>query len=32
VYEILEENGFQVTLVNARHYKNVDAQKTDVQD
>jgi len=32
VYEILEENGFQVTLVNARHYKNVDAQKTDVKD
>jgi transposase len=32
VYEILEQNGFHVTLVNARHYKNVSAQKTDVKD
>ncbi len=32
VYEVLEEYGFTVTLVNARHYKNVDGQKTDVQD
>ena len=32
VYEILEQNGFQVTLVNAKHFKNVDAQKTDVKD
>jgi transposase len=32
VYEILEQYGFNVTLVNARHYKNVDAQKTDVKD
>jgi transposase len=32
VYEILEQNGFIVTLVNARHYKNVDGQKTDIQD
>ncbi len=32
VYEILEEYGFKVTLVNARHYKNVDGQKTDVKD
>src|SRR5688572_5575701 len=29
VYEILEQSGFKVTLVNARHFKNVDAQKTD---
>lgn len=32
VYEILEQQGFKVTLVNARHFKNVDAQKTDVKD
>ncbi len=32
VYEILEQYGFKVTLVNARHYKNVDGQKTDVKD
>lgn len=32
VYEILEQHGFQVTLVNARHYKNVVGQKTDVKD
>lgn len=32
IYEILEQQGFQVTLVNARHFKNVDAQKTDVKD
>lgn len=32
VYEILEQLGFKVTLVNARHYKNVDGQKTDVKD
>ena len=32
VYEILEQNGFKVTLVNAKHFKNVDAQKTDVKD
>lgn len=32
VYEILEQRGFKVTLVNARHFKNVDAQKTDVKD
>jgi len=32
VYEILENNGFAVTLVNARHYKNVAGQKTDVKD
>jgi transposase len=32
VYEMLEKYGLNVTLVNARHYKNVDAQKTDVRD
>lgn len=32
VYEVLEQYGFKVTLVNARHYKNVDGQKTDVKD
>lgn len=32
VYEILEQQGFHVTLVNAQHFKNVDAQKTDVKD
>ena len=32
VYEILEQQGLQVTLVNAKHFKNVDAQKTDVRD
>lgn len=32
VYQILEESGFIVTLVNARNYRNVDGQKTDVKD
>lgn len=32
VYEVLEQSGFTVTLVNARHYKNVDGHKTDVKD
>lgn len=32
VYEILEQQGFHVTLVNAQHFKNVNAQKTDVKD
>ena len=32
LYELLEQHGFKVTLVNARHYKNVDGQKTDVKD
>lgn len=32
IYEILEQEGFMVTLVNAKHFKNVDAQKTDVKD
>lgn len=32
LYEILEECGFQVCLVNARHLKNVSGRKTDVLD
>lgn len=32
VFEVLEEAGFVVTLVNARNYRNVDGQKTDVKD
>jgi len=31
-YEILEARGFQVSLVNARHLKNVPGRKTDVWD
>lgn len=31
-YEILEERGLEVLLVNARHVKNVPGRKTDVQD
>ena len=30
VYEILEADGFEVLLVNARHVKNVAGRKTDV--
>jgi transposase len=32
VYEILEERGFEVLVVNARHLKNVPGRKSDVQD
>jgi transposase len=32
VYEILEQRGINVTLVNAKHFKNTEAQKTDVKD
>jgi transposase len=32
LYEILEEHGFEVVLVNARHVKNVPGRKTDVLD
>ena len=32
LYELLESNGFDVKLVNARHVKNVSAHKTDVLD
>lgn len=31
-FEVLESNGFDVRLVNARHVKNVSAHKTDVLD
>ena len=31
-YEILEERGLEVLLVNAQHVKNVPDRKTDVQD
>jgi transposase len=32
LYEILEERGFEVVLVNARHVRNVPGRKTDVVD
>jgi len=32
LYQILDEYGFEVYLVNARHYKNVPGRKTDVCD
>ena len=32
VYQILEQKGFEVILVNARHIKNVPGRKTDVHD
>src|SRR5271165_4583498 len=32
LYEILEERGFQVYLVNARHTKNLPGRKSDVQE
>lgn len=32
IYELLEERGFEVYLVNARHLKNVPTKKTDVLD
>ena len=32
LYELLEEEGFEVCLVNARHLKNVTGRKTDVLD
>jgi transposase len=32
VYEILEQRGFEVLLVNARHVRNVPGRKTDVND
>ena len=32
IYEILEERGIEVVLVNARHVKNVPGRKTDVVD
>src|SRR6202035_1128818 len=32
IYEILEERGMQVYLVNARHTKNLPGRKSDVQE
>lgn len=32
LYDILQERGFEVILVNARHVKNVPGRKTDVLD
>jgi transposase len=32
LYEKLEQHGLVVTLINPQHFKNVDAQKTDVKD
>ena len=32
IYDILEERGFQVVLVNAQDFKNVPGRKTDVAD
>ena len=32
LYEVLEEHGLSVTLINPRHFKNVAGQKTDVKD
>lgn len=32
IYELLEERGFQVYLVNARQLKNVSGKKTDILD
>ena len=32
LYEMLEQHGLTVTLINPRHFKNVHAQKTDVKD
>lgn len=32
LYQILEDSGFEVFLVNARHYRNVPGRKTDVAD
>jgi transposase len=32
LYEILEQHGIEVTLINPKHFKNVAGQKTDVLD
>lgn len=32
LYEVLESYGIEVSLVNPKHFKNVDGQKTDVKD
>ncbi len=31
-YEVLEARGFQVFVVNARHFKNAPGRKSDIQD
>ena len=32
IFQMLEDAGFEVCLVNARHYQNVPGKRTDVQD
>lgn len=32
LYELMEKEALSVTLVNPKHFKNVDAQKTDIKD
>src|SRR5690606_22276673 len=32
LYEVLEQEGFEVVLVNASHVRNVPGRKSDVQD
>ena len=32
LYDVLEQHGIRVVLVNARHTKNVPGRKTDVQE
>lgn len=32
LFQLLEENGFEVVLVNAKHVKNVRGKKTDISD
>lgn len=32
IFQVLEERGFEVKLVNARHVKNVPGRKSDIQD
>jgi transposase len=32
VFQILEERGFEVCLVNAQHLRNVPGRKNDVSD
>lgn len=32
LYELLEKEGIKVVIVNPKHFKNVDGQKTDVKD
>ena len=32
IYEVLEARGFEVCVVNARHFKNAPGRKSDIQD